>query len=461
MKGRLVASPALLTALLLVACQTPVSAVPPASASPSPSPIASPSPRKLADWPQYHRDSVRTGLGPLTPVLGSPRRAWTASVDGDVYASPLIVDRRVIVATENNTVYALDLGSGQPLWTRHLGTPVAAGALPCGNIGPVTGITGTPAADAAAGSLYVVAFLAGYHHVLFTLRLADGSVVGQQAVDPVGSLPQVQQERGALTLGSGYVYVPLGGLDGDCGNYHGYVVGVPVGGGPLVAYRTPSARESGIWSPMGATVADGGTVYVATGNGSSSSSFDYSNSVLQLSPDLKLQGYFAPSNWRALDAGDIDLGSVGVALLSSSGVLVSIGKEGVAYVLKIGGLGGIGGQVAAQHVCAGAFGGSAWNGSTVYLPCTDALVAVTVSASGVHSLWRAVQVHMGSPIVAAGAVWAIDVDTATLFAVDPDSGASLYSLGLGSAVHFSTPAATQGYVVAPAGSTVVAVATGS
>jgi outer membrane protein assembly factor BamB len=455
-KGRLVAS----LALLIVACQTPAQAIPTPSPSASPSAIASPSPRKLADWPQYHRNSVRTGLGPAIPVLDGPRRAWAVNVDADVYASPLIVEKRVIVATENNTVYALDLASGGPVWTRHLGTPVAAATLPCGNIGPVTGITGTPAADAVAGELYVVAFVSGYHHVLFTLSLSDGSVIRQQAIDPGGSLPQVQQERGALTLGSGYVYIPLGGLAGDCGNYHGYVVGVPVGGGATVTYRTPSARESGVWTPMGVTVADDGTVYVATGNGSNSSSFDYSNSVLQLSPDLKLQGYFAPSNWRALDAGDIDLGSVGVALLSSPGVLVSVGKEGVAYLLKIGRLGGIGGQVAAQHVCAGAFGGSAWNGSTLYLPCTDALTAVTVSATGLHTLWRVVQVHMGSPIVAAGAVWAIDVDTATLFAVDPESGASLYSLGLGSAVHFSSPAATQGYVVAPAGSTVVAVATG-
>jgi streptogramin lyase len=68
---------------------------------------------------------------------------------------------------------------------------------------------------------------------------------------------------------------------------------------------------------------------------------------------------------------------------------------------------------------------------------------------------------MGSPIVAGGAVWAIDVDSATLYALDPASGAVMYSVGLGSAEHFSTPAATQGYVVAPAGAAVVAVATGA
>jgi len=372
----------------------------------------------------------------------------------------LIVGGHVIAATENNTVYSLDLTNGKTLWKSHLGAPVNAATLPCGDIDPVTGITGTPAADPQTGNLFVVAFLAGYHHVLFTLSLADGSVVRQQVVDPPGSSPQVEQERGALALGSGFVYVPLGGLYGDCGNYHGYVVAAPVGGGGLAAvYRTPSARESGIWSSMGPTISDTGTVYVATGNGSAASSFDYSNSVLELSPDLKLQGYFAPSNWRSLDASDTDLGSVGVALLPALGVVVSIGKEGVVYVLKAANLGGVGGQAAALRVCTGAWGGTAWSGSTVFLPCRDALVAVSVSPTDVAVMWRAAQVHMGSPIVAGGAVWAIDVDSATLFALDPESGTVLYMLGLGSAEHFSTPAATQGYLVTPAGSSVVAVAT--
>ena len=394
------------------------------------------------------------------PELGNPHRAWRAPVDGSVYASPLIVGGRVIVATENNTVYSLDLATGALVWRAHLGQPVNAGSLPCGDIEPVTGITGTPAADPVSGQLFVVAFLAGYHHVLFTLRLADGAVVRQQGVDPAGSASPVQQERGALALGSGYVYVPLGGLFGDCGDYHGYVVGVPAGGGLAAVYRTPSAAESGIWSTMGPTISNAGTVYVTTGNGSSTSSFDYSNSVLQLSPDLKLQGYFAPSNWRFLDASDTDLGSVGVALLPSVGVLVAIGKEGVVYVLRATNLGGVGGQAAARQVCSGAWGGSSWTGSTVFLPCRDALVAVSVSPTGVSVSWRAPEVHTGSPIVAAGAVWAIDQQSATLYALDAETGAVMYSLGLGSAQHFSSPAATQGYVVAPAGSSVVAVATG-
>lgn len=429
----------------------PSPAITQASVSPSPA-------RSLADWPEYHRNAARTGQGPATPSLDSPTRAWSAGVDGKVYASPLIVGGRVIVATENDSVYSLDLVTGAMVWRAHLGTPVNAAALPCGDIGPVTGITGTPAADPPSDSLYVVAFLSGFHHVLFTLSISTGAVLREQTIDPAGSSPVAQQERGALAIASGYVYVPLGGLYGDCGPYHGYVVAVPMGGGTTFVYKTPTARESGIWNAMGPTVADTGTVYVTTGNGSETSSFAYSNSVLQLSPDLKLQSFFAPSNWSFLDATDTDLGSAGVTMMPGLGVLVAIGKDGVAYELHTSGLGGVGHPMTSRHVCSGAFGGTSWTGSLAYLPCRDALTAAAVSAGAVAVAWRAPALHTASPIVAAGAVWAIDADTATLFALDPTSGAVLYRLGLGGAQHFSTPAATQGYVVAPAGSSVVAVA---
>ena len=419
----------------------------------------SPSPGLALDWPEYHQSAARAGVGPDTPALGNPREAWRAAVDGDVYASPLIVSGHVLVATENNSVYALDVFTGTVVWQQHLGDPVDASTLPCGDIGPVTGITGTPAADISTGRLYVVAFLRGYHHVLFALSLTNGAVISRQIVDPAGSDPLVQQQRGALAIGSGRVYVPFGGLYGDCGNYHGYVVAVSPTGASLLLYRTPVAREAGIWSPAGATIAANGAVYVVTGNGSPTQSFAYSNSVIELTPDLQVRSFFAPSDWQSLDASDTDLGSVGATLLPSIGSVVAVGKAGVAYVLKADQLGGVGGQVASRTVCAGAWGGTATSGSLVFVPCSDGLVALSVSASAISIAWKAARPRMGSPIVAAGALWAIDPDAGQLYALNLSSGAVLYAANLGSAQHFSTPAATEGYVVAPAGRQVVAYAT--
>lgn len=381
-------------------------------------------------------------------------------VDGDVYASPLIVAGHVLVATENNTVYSLDLFTGAVVWKAHLGDPVDASTLPCGDIAPVTGITGTPAADVGAGRLYVVAFLAGHRHVLFTLSLTDGTVTGQRDIDPPGSNPAVEQERGALAIGSGYVYVPFGGLYGDCGNYHGYLEAMPIDAGSVLSYQVPSNREAGIWSPAGETVSASGSVYVVTGNGDSRSTFDYSNAVVKLSPDLKVQSYFAPADWISLNAGDIDLGSLGATLLPSLGVVVTVGKQGVAYLLKADQLGAIGGQVARLPVCSSAFGGTAWSGSTVFVPCVGGLVAISVSPTTLKVIWRAAHPALGSPILAAGVLWAIEPDSAELYALDPSSGAVLYKTLLGSARHFNTLAATEGFVVAPAGTHVVAISTG-
>ncbi len=429
-----------------------------ASSSPSVSAASgsSPSPSLGFDWPEYHQSAARSGVGPGAPSLGIPHQAWRAAVDGDVYASPLIVAGHVVVATENNTVYSLDLFSGAVVWHRHLGDPVDASTLPCGDIGPVTGITGTPAADVVSRRLYVVAFLRGYHHVLFTLSLTDGSVVGQRDVDPPGSDPLVQQERGALALGSGRVYIPFGGLFGDCGNYHAYLGAVPVDGGAHIAYWSPVIGGAGIWSPAGPTIDSTGAVYVVTGNGSATQTFAYSNSVIQLSPDLQMRSFFAPSNWRSLDASDTDLGSVGATLLPSLGVVVAIGKEGVAYLLRAGQLGGVGGQIASRAVCAGALGGTASSGSMLWVPCSDGLLALTVTQTTISIAWKASSPRLGSPILAAGAVWAIEPESGRLYALDITSGAVLYTADLGQARHFSTPAATEGFVVAPAGAEVAA-----
>jgi outer membrane protein assembly factor BamB len=225
-------------------------------------------------------------------------------------------------------------------------------------------------------------------------------------------------------------------------------VGISLDGATAIAYQVPSARGAGLWTAQGPTIAPDGTVYVVSGNATAGGT-DFSNSVIGLAPDLRaVRVHFVPSNWAALNAGDTDLGSVGAALLAN-GLVVAIGKEGVAYVIKGGAL------AASQHVCSGAWGGTAWSGSTVFVPCADGLYALGVGSSSISVLWRAGP-QLASPIVSAGAVWAIDPSSATLYALDPSNGSVRYSTSLGAAMHFSTPAATDGFVVAPAGRKVVA-----
>src|SRR5450759_4713009 len=84
--------------------------------------------------------------------------AWTSPrLDGALFGEPLISSGQVFVATENDTVYALSSSTGAVLWSTHLGTPVPLRSLPCGNITPTVGITGTPVIDQARSEIFVVA----------------------------------------------------------------------------------------------------------------------------------------------------------------------------------------------------------------------------------------------------------------------------------------------------------------
>ena len=59
---------------------------------------------RATDWPTYHRDLARTGYDARAPRAARLRRAWSASLDGDAYAEPLVAGGRVIVATENDSL---------------------------------------------------------------------------------------------------------------------------------------------------------------------------------------------------------------------------------------------------------------------------------------------------------------------------------------------------------------------
>src|SRR3954453_612486 len=339
-----------------------------------------------ASWPTYHANLARSAVDTTSPGLSGFHRTWTQQFDGQVYAEPLAVGNRVFVATENNTVYALNAANGQVAWKRHLGTPVQGSTLPCGNIEPVTGITGTPAIS--GGTLYAVAFLSGYHHVLFGLRLRGGKVQMRRAVDAPGSDARVHQERSALSVSKGRAYVPYGGLAGDCGDYLGRVVSVRTHGkARKKSFTVGVHREGGIWAPSGAAIDGSGSLFVVTGNGDEASGFDYGNSVIKLSPKLKQTDFYRASNSPQLNRADTDLGSVGPTLIGGNRMFV-IGKEGLGLIISTTHLGQTGGQLFAQDVCGGAFGGLAYQASLVYVPCnSEGLYALRVDGNSFSLAW--------------------------------------------------------------------------
>lgn len=407
-----------------------------------------------ADWTTYHGNNSRSGHAP-SPTSSAGADWVSPHLDGEVYAEPLSCGGRLMVATENDTVYSLNATSGAVEWRTHLGAPMQGSSLPCGDIDP-SGITGTPVIDPASGLVYVVAFLTPGAHKLVGLNVADGTVRFSRSADPPGANPLVEQQRGALTLAGGRVYVPYGGLLGDCGDYHGWVVGLDADGtGGLISYQVQSQREAGIWAPSGAATDSSGDIFVATGNGASESQFDYGNSVIELSPALKQLGYFAPTNWQQLNQGDTDLGSFGPLLLAD-GEILQVGKEGTGYLLNASDLGGIGGQLYSSNVCGSAFGGGAESEGMAFVPCTDGLFAVATSPKSFQVAWHSPRFPAGPPIVTGGTVWTLDTSSGTLHGYDASTGAELHSFDAGQVTRFTTPSFGDGRIFVAAGTQVLA-----
>ena len=391
----------------------------------------------------YGRDAARTGVAAGVAAAGPLSVAWRAHLDGAVYGQPLLVGSIVIAATENDSVYGLDISTGRVQWRTHVGTPVPLSALPCGNIDPL-GITGTPVYDQANGLVYAVAETSGFRHVLVGLRAVTGRVEVRRTIRTPDGQPRYDQQRPGLAIEDGRVYVAFGGLYGDCGPYRGSVVGVPLSGsGPIISYVVPTAREGAIWGTAGPVAGRGGTLYVSVGNGSvTSTSFDGSDSVTALSPGLRRTGIFAPASWLSDSQSDLDLGSTQPAL-AGNGMLLAMGKSGIAYLLDPARLSGVGGQVAQAKVCP-AFGAAAVDGTTVYEPCEGGggLAAISVAGGQIRVLWRGPGSAEGSPVVGGGAVWVTDWSgqgSGRLYELSPATGQVRFSLSLGASLpHFAS-----------------------
>lgn len=360
-------------------------------------------------------------------------------VEGDIYAQPLYwqppgaSSGRLVVATESNIVYALDANSGRVIWRTPLGTPVQRRQLPCGNIDPL-GVTGTPVIDPSKGAVYLDAMVSDagvLKHLVYGLSLRDGAVLPGWPVDVAAALAtrgaafptRVQNQRGALALLEGRLFVPYGGHNGDCGDYRGWVVGFALDRPGVVGAWSTRSLKGGIWAPGGIALAEG-HLFVTTGNTHGARQWGDGEAVIRLAPDLKRsddpRDFFVPSDWLQLDDDDLDLGGVSAIPVDLRGrrLMVALGKDGKAYLLDRDNLGGIGGALDIRPVSRAPIVGApaAWStGDAVFVafrsarplqPCAGnaggaALAVLRVDAvgkGGLKSGWcRRVQ-GGGSPI---------------------------------------------------------------
>ena len=344
-----------------------------------------------------HNDNARTGQNTSETILNTSNvnssefgKLFAMPVDGKVYAQPLYVPgitingavhNVVIIATENDSVYAYDAdSSGAPLWKVSMvdaahGAGTGETALNsattthCDDMVPQVGITSTPVIDATSKTVYVEAKSTNgtnYFHRLHALDLltgsekapgpvviaatvsgtGDGSPSGQLAFDNLHQL-----NRPGLLLLNGTnnstIYIAYASHC-DSSPYHGWLFAYDAATftQKSVYVTTPNGGMGGFWMTGAGVAADtSGNIFIASGNGTfdmTSDPVETGDTIMKLgtaNQTLTLLDYFTPEEQSLLDGNDLDLGSGGVLLLpdqpgSFPHILVETGKEGRIYVIN-------------------------------------------------------------------------------------------------------------------------------
>jgi len=283
---------------------------------------------------------------------------------GAVFGSPLYVEdgawgaARFVVVTSGNDVYAIDGGTGATVWTVNLGAPAAkSGVTGCDGSNPL-GVISTPAIDPNSGTLYVAGAVGDAYgitaHQIWAVALADGAIKSGYPIDvstTLGFDPMAHNQRGALSLVGGILYVPYGGHSGDCAGFQGRIVTVNTAASPpAVGGWVAAGSGEGIWASAGMASAGDG-VFAVTGNriGSTSSSHTDSEEVAHvrgagtLDKSTGSKDVFFASDWKTKDQRDFDLGAVNPILVSLPGstgpAAVIASKDGNAFILDTADLG--------------------------------------------------------------------------------------------------------------------------
>jgi hypothetical protein len=385
----------------------------------------------------YHYDNYRTGWNQTESTLtpANVKKATfgllsSVTLDDQVDTQPLIVPGVMItagqyqgtvhdvayVATEGNTVFAIDVHTGAVLLNPNFGTPVRY-PLGCNNNGPNVGINSTPVIDPTSNTLYVMVYSQNGKTQNYNLRALDlGSLtdkVTPQLVTASHTLSNgttftfnaaYQRQRPGLLLANGSIYAGFGSFcDLGANLSRGWVLGWTAGTlapfpsnqlNDLQATDSGSFFLSSIWmSGYGLAADDSGNIVFVTGNSDPNTYDGITNiqeSVVKISSTLNSAlDIFTPDDQVSLDQGDVDFGSGGVLILpdqpgSLPHLAVAAGKDGNMYFMNEDALGGY--SPSKNNVLGTYSVGGCWCGQSYFADASGAHV-VTSGGNNV-GLWQ-------------------------------------------------------------------------
>jgi hypothetical protein len=447
---------------------------------------------------------------------------FQGNINGPTYAQPLYFERGpggkdvILVATEQNDVFALSAADGSVVWQKRLAASIARATLPCGDLDPL-GVTGTPVIDAASRTMFVAAMTSPdsgvtKKHLIFAVSIDDGTTRAGWPLDVSATVTagstkfdsSVHNQRSALALVNGTLYITYGGHAGDCADYRGWVVSVPIANPSGAKGFATFARGGGIWGPSGPS-SDGTSVFVATGNTIGVTAWSFGEALLRFEGGATFSGltkdYFVPSNWKAMDDADLDLGGTSPLVLDLPTatqplkLLVALGKNGVIYLVDRQNMGGfgrgngtVGEAIFSARVTTNAIINAAASYTTargtyvvfkgIGIGCPDGgagdLTAVQLSPGPpirASVAWCAFQNGLGSPIATTtdgrseAIVWGLGAEgSSRMYGYDGDTGRVIFAGGgpqeaISSLHRYVTPIVANGRIFVAADSRVYAFTT--
>jgi hypothetical protein len=393
----------------------------------------------------HHYDNLRTGwnqnettLTPTNVASSSFGPLFSIALDAQPDAQPLVVPKVqitsgnyqgqhdvVYVATEGNTIYAIDVHTGTVLLNPNFGPPLVE-PFGCKN-NPEVGTESTPVINVSANTMYVMIYTSGSNGPVYTLHALDlGSL--QDKLTPVvvsashtltdGSTfnfnATYQRQRPALLMANGNIYAGFGSFcDFEANQSRGWLLGwqanslTPLAGNQLFDTQATDQDDfflSSVWmSGSGPATDASGNVYFTTGNSDPAGNTydgktDIEESVIKVSPDLtQIIDLFTPSNWGLLDKLDRELGSGGILLLPPTplptaqepfiNLAVAAGKDGNIYLMNQEDLGGYdpnGDNVLGVY----AAGRGCWCDESYYVDPSDSAPRVVIGDSTNVQVWK-------------------------------------------------------------------------
>jgi outer membrane protein assembly factor BamB len=289
-----------------------------------------PSISATTDWPAYlngprHRSyaPAQTAIRPAT--VPSLIRKWRYLQPSGFFASPTVADGAVFIGSNTGWFYKFRETTGAVMGRRFLGLQPA---LEC----PATGFVSTATISVNPKNHRDTVYVAGPDGYLYALNASDLAVQWKSVIAIPSATVNDYYNWSSPTVANGKVYI---GVSSNCDSplVRGGVIAFDQGSGKQVAefFTVPAGSGNAggsVWSSV--AVAADGNVFASTGNGPDNAQrLAYSESIVKLSPTLRVLGSFKVPASQVIGDGDF-----GASPIIFGKYVGACNKNGIFYLLN-------------------------------------------------------------------------------------------------------------------------------